>query len=109
MSKWTKGALTAAIAVGLFGVASQAMADDTIKIAIAGPQTGPVAQYGDMEFAGGKLAVEEINKAGGVNGKKLEAVLYDDACDPKQAVAVANKMARAAWAMLVREEEYRAA
>ena len=36
MSKWTKGALTAAIAVGLFGVASQAMADDTIKIAIAG-------------------------------------------------------------------------
>ena len=53
MSKWTKGALTAAIAVGLFGVASQAMADDTIKIAIAGPQTGPVAQYGDMEFAGG--------------------------------------------------------
>ena len=51
------------------------MADDTIKIAIAGPQTGPVAQYGDMEFAGGKLAVEGINKAGGGDGKKVEAGL----------------------------------
>ena len=92
MSKWTKGALATAIAVGLFGMASQAMAEDTIKIAIAGPQTGPVAQYGDMEFAGAKVAVEQINAAGGIDGKKIEAVSYDDACDPKQAVAVANKI-----------------
>jgi hypothetical protein len=33
-----------------------------------------------------------INKAGGVNGMLLEGVVYDDACDPKQAVAVANKI-----------------
>ncbi len=92
MSKWTKNVVSAAVAAGLFVVAGQAFAADTIKIAIAGPQTGPVAQYGDMEFIGGKLAVEQINKAGGINGKKLEAVLYDDACDPKQAVAVANKV-----------------
>lgn len=43
---------------------------DTIKIAIAGPQTGPVAQYGDMEFAGAKIAVEQINAAGGIDGKE---------------------------------------
>lgn len=92
MSNWIKGAIATAVAVSLSGMASQAMAEETIKIAITGPQTGPVAQYGDMEFAGGKLAVEEINKAGGLNGKKIEAVLYDDACDPKQAVAVANKV-----------------
>ena len=39
-----------------------------------------------------KWPIEQINKAGGVNGKQLEAVVYDDACDPKQAVAVANKI-----------------
>ena len=74
MSKWTKNVLATAVAVGLSAVAAQAVAADTIKIAIAGPQTGPVAQYGDMEFAGGKLAVEEINKAGGIDGKQIEAV-----------------------------------
>ncbi len=38
------------------------------------------------------MAVEDINAAGGVNGQKLELVIGDDACDPKQATAVANKM-----------------
>lgn len=67
-------------------------AAETLKIGIAGPQTGPVSQYGDMQFQGTHAAIELINKAGGVNGMMLEAVEYDDACDPKQAVAVANKV-----------------
>lgn len=65
---------------------------ETIKIGLAGPVTGPVAQYGDMQMIGSKMAIEKINEAGGVNGKMLEGVVYDDACDPKQAVAVANKI-----------------
>src|SRR5690606_20158653 len=65
---------------------------DNIKIALAGPVTGAVAQYGEMQFIGAKMAIEQINKAGGVNGAQLEGVVYDDACDPKQAVAVANKI-----------------
>lgn len=65
---------------------------DTIKIALAGPVTGDVSQYGDMQMTGGQMAIQRINAAGGVNGKQLEAVIYDDACDPKQAVAVANKI-----------------
>ncbi len=71
-------------------IAGTAQAD--IKIALAGPVTGPVAQYGDMQVVGAKMAIEQINKAGGVNGEMLEGVLYDDACDPKQATAVANKI-----------------
>ena len=63
-----------------------------IKIALAGPKTGPVAQYGDMQFIGAQMAIEQINKAGGVDGAMFEGVVYDDACDPKQAVAVANKI-----------------
>ena len=45
-----------------------------------------------MERIGALAAIEQINKAGGINGSKLEGVIYDDACDPKQAVAVANKV-----------------
>ncbi len=75
----------------LMGAAALVQAE-TIKIALAGPVTGPVAQYGDMQMIGAKMAIEKINAAGGVNGDMLEAVVYDDACDPKQAVAVANKV-----------------
>ncbi len=69
-----------------------AQAADTVKIALAGPTTGPVTQYGTMQNIGAKMAIEKINAAGGMNGKKLEAVIYDDACEPKQAVTVANKI-----------------
>ena len=63
-----------------------------IKIGIAGPVTGPVAQYGDMQFPGARMAIERINADGGVNGEMLEAVEVDDVCDPKQAVTVANRL-----------------
>ncbi|MBY4675727.1 branched-chain amino acid ABC transporter substrate-binding protein [Marinobacterium arenosum] len=80
-----------AVALAVMGTAAMAQAD-TLKIGIAGPATGPVAQYGDMQKIGAMMAIEQINKAGGVNGMELEGVIYDDACDPKQAVAVANKI-----------------
>ena len=82
----------AAASVLAFGFAQGAVAQGVIKIGVAGPMTGSVAQYGDMVKLGVDAAVADINKAGGVNGNKLEAVYYDDACDPKQAVAVANKV-----------------
>ncbi|QLF92199.1 branched-chain amino acid ABC transporter substrate-binding protein [Pseudomonas sp. ABC1] len=80
------------LAAALSGATSGAFAADTIKIALPGPVTGSVTQYGDMVRAGAQLAIERINQAGGVNGAQLEGVVYDDACDPKQAVAVANKV-----------------
>jgi ABC-type branched-subunit amino acid transport system substrate-binding protein len=45
-----------------------------------------------MVKAGALTAIEQINAAGGANGNKFEAVMMDDACEPKQAVAVANKI-----------------
>ncbi|AMO55114.1 leucine ABC transporter substrate-binding protein [Endozoicomonas montiporae] len=87
-----KTLLSLAASMLFAGSIQVAQAADIIKIALAGPVTGPVAQYGDMQFTGAKMAIEQINKAGGVNGKQLQAVVYDDACDPKQAVAVANKI-----------------
>ncbi len=63
-----------------------------IKIGSAGPMTGQYAAFGEQLRRGATMAVEDINAAGGVNGQKLELVVGDDACDPKQATAVANKM-----------------
>lgn len=92
MNNLNKKATRLLTAMVLAGMACHSFAADTIKIAIAGAKTGPVAQYGDMQFSGARMAVQQINARGGVNGKQLEAVEYDDACDPKQAVAVANKV-----------------
>lgn len=77
--------------VACFALSAAAHAEK-VQIAIAGPMSGSVAQYGDMVKAGALTAIEQINAAGGAGGNKLEAVLLDDACEPKQAVAVANKV-----------------
>ena len=66
--------------------------DTTIPVAIVGPITGQYASFGAQMKNGGDMAVADINAAGGVLGKKLDLSTGDDACDPKQAVAVANQM-----------------
>ncbi|MCU8647540.1 high-affinity branched-chain amino acid ABC transporter substrate-binding protein LivK, partial [Escherichia coli] len=72
-------------------ISHTALADD-IKVAVVGAMSGPIAQWGDMEFNGARQAIKDINAKGGIKGDKLVGVEYDDACDPKQAVAVANKI-----------------
>ena len=64
-----------------------------IIIATAGPMTGQYASFGEQMKTGAEQAVADINAAGGVNGEMLKLEIGDDACDPKQAVAVANQMA----------------
>jgi branched-chain amino acid transport system substrate-binding protein len=83
--------LLAAALLGL-GLTSPAMAAD-INVATAGPMTGNYATFGAQMKAGADAAVADINAAGGVLGSKLKLEIGDDACDPKQAVAVANKLA----------------
>jgi branched-chain amino acid transport system substrate-binding protein len=65
---------------------------DEIVVAVVGPMTGQQATFGAQMKAGVVQAVADVNEAGGVLGKKLKLEIGDDACDPKQAVAVANKM-----------------
>ncbi|HEY1723174.1 MAG TPA: branched-chain amino acid ABC transporter substrate-binding protein [Magnetospirillaceae bacterium] len=83
-------ALLTGVALAAGGVSS-AWADTTI--AAAGPMTGELAQFGEQLKRGAQQAVDDINAKGGVNGQKLKLEIGDDACDPKQAVAVANKFA----------------
>ena len=80
--------LSAAAAALLIGTAA-AKAD--ILISTAGPMTGQYASFGEQMKNGAEQAVKDINAAGGVLGEQLTLTIGDDACDPKQAVAVANQ------------------
>lgn len=62
-----------------------------IKIGCGTPITGDSAQFGVMVKKGIELGLEEINGAGGINGRKIEVVIGDDCSQPQEAVAVAQK------------------
>lgn len=79
-------------AAAVLSVSGAAFAADTIKIGVPQPMTGPQKQYGDQIQAGVLTAVEAFNAAGGINGRKLEPILIDDGCEPKQAVPAANQV-----------------
>ncbi len=72
MSSAMKKITTLIACISAAGMIGLSHAADPIQIAVVGPITGPVAQYGDM-----KMAVAQINAACGVNVRKLEAVLMD--------------------------------
>lgn len=66
---------------------------ETIKIGVNLELTGPVAVYGVPEKLAFEMAVDEINKLGGINGKQVELVIYDNAYDSAKAVENATKLA----------------
>ncbi len=80
------------IAAAAFATAIGASAANAqnLNVATAGPMTGEYAAFGDQMRHGAEQAVKDINAKGGVLGKNLALSIGDDACDPKQAVAVAN-------------------
>ena len=82
-----KTVLLAGAAVVAFGAAS---AQAQIQIGTAGPMTGQYASFGEQMANGAEFAVADINADGGVLGETLELFVGDDACDPRQAVSVAN-------------------
>ncbi len=65
---------------------------DTIKIGGLAPLTGNLSIYGIATDNGIKMAIEEINEAGGVLGKKIDYVVYDEKGDATEAVNAYNKL-----------------
>ncbi len=84
--------LLSGIALGFAAALSASTALADISIGVAGPITGQYAAFGEQLKRGAEMAVADINAAGGVNGEQLKLEVGDDACDPKQAVAVAEQM-----------------
>ncbi len=81
--------------------AAAAFAGDTVKIGVAGPMTGDQKETGEQLKNGAQLAADHLNKAGGVNGKKIELVWGDDEAKPVQAKVVAEKFANDPEIMMV--------
>lgn len=71
---------------------STASAEGAIKIAFFAPLTGNMMQYGVSFQNAIQMKVDEINAAGGIDGREVEIVAYDDKGDPKEAVNIANKI-----------------
>ncbi|MBZ0286825.1 MAG: ABC transporter substrate-binding protein, partial [Anaerolineae bacterium] len=83
--------LLSATIVGAQDTTAEPATGEPIYIGVSGPLTGPLAQYGAQWIKGFDLAIQEINEAGGVDGRPLEYIFEDSQSDPKQSVVVAQK------------------
>ncbi|MGH7014700.1 MAG: ABC transporter substrate-binding protein [Stellaceae bacterium] len=88
--------IKATAAAGLAQVAApfviSARAAETVKLGWIDPFTGTYAALGTSQFNGAKMAVAQINKKGGILGRKLEIVAEDDAANVGQATEKLNKL-----------------
>ncbi len=82
----------AALGVAMGFSTGPALADGPIKIAAPAAFTGSAAGYGENIKAGVAMKVDEINAAGGINGKKIEVVYFDDQCEPREAATVSTSI-----------------
>jgi branched-chain amino acid transport system substrate-binding protein len=90
MRKWFTLAmlgLIAAMTVGALGL----QAADTVKIGFTPPITGASASEGALQLKAIKLALKEINAAGGINGKKIDLVIVDNQSTNPGALAALQK------------------
>lgn len=79
-------------AILVFGAITAPALGDTVKIGFNAPLTGFAAADGNSARLGAELAVEQINAEGGINGKKVELVIYDDQAKADQAIPIAKKL-----------------
>jgi branched-chain amino acid transport system substrate-binding protein len=82
----------------LFGFSQPSLATDPgltsneITIGLFGPLSGPLIGYGLDPLQAAKMMYDEVNKAGGINGRKIKLIVEDDKCTPNDLVAVVKKL-----------------
>lgn len=86
---------TAVVSIALAGFASQAIAANSndVEIGLIADLTGPAALSGKHKVDGAKLAVQQINSNGGINGKKIKLVIEDDRGSNQAGVSAYEKLA----------------
>ena len=84
--------VAASLAAPAFSRVARA-ADDTIKVGMVLPVTGPAADSGKYALTGAKIALDRVNKSGGVLGKQVELVTEDDQTTNPGAVLAFSKLA----------------
>jgi branched-chain amino acid transport system substrate-binding protein len=94
--KLTRRDFTAGLAVGItapYVIGSARAQGATIKIGMCAPVTGPAAESGGYAIKGAKLALEAVNKAGGILGKQAELIIEDDQTTNPGIVLAFSKLA----------------
>ncbi|MEO5362999.1 MAG: branched-chain amino acid ABC transporter substrate-binding protein [Magnetococcus sp. DMHC-8] len=88
------GGLWQLLAIGFvaFIVCQPLWAAEPIRIGMAGPFSGSDASFGEQLWRGAEQAAADLNAAGGVLGRPIQLIRGDDACEPKQASAVASRL-----------------
>jgi len=95
-----KSKMLAVLSLSL-AMSAGALAQETLKIGAPQPMTGPDAPFGDKFKKAYSMAVDEINAAGGVNGRQLNMVSYDDGYSPPKAVEQARKLVESDEVLLI--------
>src|SRR5438034_11669795 len=85
--------VTALIVAATAGPTSGLAADGTVKVGVIEMLTGGSAFYGNAVLEGIKVAEAEINASGGINGKKVQLAITDNASDNAQAAALSAQRA----------------
>ena len=93
--------LLAAIALTAWSAGGAALAQGTIRIGLSGAFTGPAALASEWEKWGVDLAVEEINAAGGLLGRKVEIVQVDNRCNPTEGANSARRLVQEKVAAII--------
>jgi branched-chain amino acid transport system substrate-binding protein len=89
----TKTLTAAVLAVGLVAMPSGPAASQELLLGYLPSSAGPWATYSRTNHIAAQIAIDEINAAGGVNGKKLRIIAFDTAGKPDQAVVGVRKLA----------------
>ena len=92
---WMAAAAAGAMSIGSALVGTAGAQQGPIVIGVSTPVTGPLATASEWEMWGVNLALEEINAAGGLLGRKVEIMVLDNKCNPSEGVNVANKLVEA--------------
>lgn len=117
MSKTTKSIIGVIVLILIVGfvwysnknqksAVSQMANNEPIKIGWIGPLTGGAAALGMDSIVAAQLAVEEINQAGGVNGKKIEIIAEDDQYDTAKSVTAYEKLTKANGVKIIIDQTY---
>jgi branched-chain amino acid transport system substrate-binding protein len=72
--------------------ADPGITDTEITIGLFAPMSGPLASFGFDPLQAAKMWYEEVNKNGGIHGRKIRVVIEDDKCNPNEVVAVVKKL-----------------
>lgn len=93
MKKFSAALLGMSLLLTACGGAKETVKEaEVVKIGATAPLTGPVAIYGITATNGSKLAMDEINKNGGVLGKQVEFIVLDSKGDPTEAITAYNRL-----------------